>query len=217
MNNGVFLKPSKLGMLSLSMLVFGFYTPKVQANNVNGYMMAVQMTPAVCYLDNSKVKKRKCLEGYSLNIKGLYPETSKTDCKSTSSAALSPIQAKVVARVMPDDVARQQLWANYGGCTPMNASQYFRTIINYADRLKIPSALTGQQTSVVQLNSLRSNFVRLNSGLAANGIHFQCTKQSKSIYLTEIKVCYSANGKYKSCPSDVVTNCPSSFTIKGSY
>ena len=64
------------------------------------------------------------------------PETNQSNCSTDSSATLSPLQAKVVARVMPDNNARVQLWKSVGGCVPMNASQYFRTVINFAERLK---------------------------------------------------------------------------------
>ncbi len=187
------------------------------AATVQGYVMDVQMTPAVCMFDSNRAKQRKCLQGYSLNITGLYPETSRRDCETSSSAKLSPIQAKVVARVMPDEHARVQLWQGIGGCVPMNASQYFRTIINYADRLKVPAVLTGQETTVVQQNELNRLFIRLNPGMHSKSIHFQCTSHQAKSYLTEVKICYSPNGRYKQCSSSVETQCPSAFIIKGSY
>lgn len=133
--------------------------------NVQGYVMHVQMTPAVCSLDPSKQKQRKCLEGYSLTITGLMPETTRTDCSTESSATLSPLQAKVVARVMPDNNARVQLWKSVGGCVPMNASQYFRTIINFAERLKIPANLTSSSNVEMQQSTLRQQFTKLNPSL----------------------------------------------------
>ncbi|MFW1836905.1 ribonuclease I, partial [Acinetobacter baumannii] len=81
-------------------------------------------------------------EGSSRPITGLMPETTRPDCSTQRAATLSPLQAKVVARVMPDTNARVQLWRSVGGCVPMNASQYVRTIINFAERLKIPANLT---------------------------------------------------------------------------
>ena len=71
-----------------------------------------------------------------MTIAGLLPETTEEDCTTSSSANLSPIQANVVSRIMPGENSRAQLWHSVGGCLPMNASQYFRTIINYAERLK---------------------------------------------------------------------------------
>ena len=184
---------------------------------VQGYMMNVQLVPAVCSLDPQRNKKRKCLEGYSLNITGLFPETRSKDCVAGSAVKLSPIQAKVVARVMPDENARNALWHEIGGCVPMNASQYFRTIINYAEKLKIPEELTSQETRQMQSAALRSKMVRLNSGLPVNGVQFSCQPSYAGSILTDIKICYKSNGAYRPCTGIVSSNCPSSFIIKGSF
>lgn len=210
-------KMIKQSMLVLSTLCLCFVTSHLYANKPVGYVLQIQMTPAVCLLDTSKVKKRKCLEGYTLNIEGLYPETSRRDCETNSSATLSPLQAKVVARVMPDEAARRQLWRSVGDCTGMSVSQYFRTIINYADRLNIPAVMTRQGEHQIQTSTLQTMFVRLNKGLTAKQIRFQCTRQGKVNYLTTLNICYAPNGKYKSCSNKVVSNCPSTFIIKGSY
>lgn len=190
-----------------------------QANiGLQGYVMHVQMTPAACALDKSKNKQRKCLEGYSLTITGLIPETTQRDCSTQSSAKLSPIQAKVVARVMPDENARAILWRNIGACTPMNASQYYRDIINKAQNLKIPTDLTGVDNKVVQQSTLKSQFYRLNPKLQRESIQFNChVAANKTVYLTNIQVCYKTNGQYKQCSNQIQSNCPSSFMIKGSY
>lgn len=199
-------------------LALGLITASVQAApTVFGYMMEVQMTPAVCLFDNQGAKKRKCLEGYSLNITGLYPETTTRECQTRSTAELSPLQAKVVARVMPDDHARRQLWAEIGGCLPMKASQYFRTVINYAERLKIPAELTSSENRTVQMQSLRGQFQRLNPDLPASALRFSCRNYRQTYILTEVKVCYKPNGQYKGCADNVRENCPSAFAIKGSY
>lgn len=187
-------------------------TPQVQ-----GYVMQVQMTPAACALDGNKQKKRKCLEGYSLTITGLSPETNSKDCTTNSSAALSTLQAKVVARIMPEESARIQLWKNIGGCIPMNASQYFRMVINFAEKLKIPADLASSENKTVQYNNLRSQFLRLNPSMPSNGIHFTCQSLKSNPVLTEIEICYKVNGQYKECSSHVVSNCPNSFLIKGAY
>ncbi|CAI3149284.1 hypothetical protein MWMV18_MWMV18_01725 [Acinetobacter calcoaceticus] len=179
--------------------------------------MHVQMTPAACALDPSKQKQRKCLEGYSLTITGLMPETNQTDCSTESSAALSPLQSKVVARVMPDNNARVQLWKSVGGCVPMNASQYFRTVINFAERLKIPASLTSSTNVEVQQSALKQQFTRLNPSLPQNGIRLSCQLSRSDVVLTEVKVCYTVKGQYKQCANHVVSNCPGEITIKGSY
>ena len=208
---------ARLALFVVSGAGLGLSSSHVFAAPVQGYVMVVQMTPAVCMLDNQKSKKRKCLEGYALNISGLLPETSEPECKTAASAALSPLQAKVVARVMPDEGARVQLWQAIGGCVPMNASQYFRTVINYAERLKIPTELTSPENRTMHVTNLRLQFLRLNPAMPVSAIKFNCASVNGTPILTEVKLCYKPNGQYKQCSTIVETNCPNSFTIKGSY
>lgn len=136
---------------------------------------------------------------------------------TNSSASLTPLQAKVVARVMPEENARIQLWRSVGGCVPMNASQYFRTVINLADRLKIPADLTSSENKNVQHNALKTQFVRLNPGMNNDSIRFTCQSSSSNPVLTEVQVCYRVNGQYKQCSNHIVSNCPNTFSIKGTY
>lgn len=201
-------------------LVMSLAAPLHAAENpdIAGYVMHVQMTPAACSFDSSRQKQRKCLEGYSLTIASLLPEVPlNRDCSTKTSAKLSPLQAKVVARVMPDENARVQLWQDVGGCMSMNASQYFRTIINFAERLKVPADLTSPNTIEVQKENLRQQFMKLNPSLPPAGIRFTCQSSKFDSILTEIRVCYQKNGQYKQCASHIVTGCPNEFTIKGSY
>ncbi|RKG36833.1 ribonuclease T2 family protein [Acinetobacter rongchengensis] len=196
---------------------FLFNSQLIAAPQLQGYVMQVQLTPAVCALDSSKQKQRKCLEGYSLTITGLLPETTERGCATNSSASLSPLQAKVVARVMPEENARIQLWRSIGGCVPMNASQYFRTVINLADKLKVPADLTSSENKNVQYNVLKNQFVKLNPGMNNNSIRFTCQNPLSNPVLTEVQVCYRVNGQYKQCSNHIVSNCPNTFSIKGTY
>lgn len=187
------------------------------AGSVQGYVMQVQMTPAVCALDHTSRKQRKCLEGYSLTITGLIPETNQSNCSTHSSAKLSPLQDKVVAQVMPDQNARNRLWATVGGCTGGTASQYFRGIINKAEKLKIPVELTGVDNRMMQLSHLKSQFFKLNPQLLHEAIRFNCQSHQNQTYLTEMQICYKSSGQYKACSAQVISTCPTSFYIKGSY
>lgn len=213
------MKQHRLIFLIVIMGVCGLLVPHAQAQTtvLKGYIMNIQMVPATCALDKQKNKKRKCAEGYSLNIAGLYPETTQPSCHTQSSAALLPLQAKVISRVMPDPNSRAQLWANYGGCVPMNASQYFRTIINYADRLNVPLELSAADDNIANINALRADFLRLNKSMPNQSLHFNCQLLNRTPVLTSIDICYNTSGKYKQCPTQVSTKCPYRFTIKGTF
>lgn len=198
-------------------VLLGLATSPLALAEPTGYIMEVQMVPAMCYLYPEYSKKRKCLEGYSLNISGLYPQTTSTSCNTNSSATLSPLQAKVVARIMPDESTRAGLWRSIGGCVPMNASQYFRAIINYADRLKVPEELTEQESQTIALDALRRKFLRINPQLPSTAIRFHCVSTRPNSMLTSLKVCYNSRGGYTACPANLLNTCPAVVTIKGIY
>ncbi|QIO07544.1 ribonuclease T2 family protein [Acinetobacter shaoyimingii] len=207
----------------LTLILFGacYLLSVMQAhaspNHLQGYVLDVQLTPAVCSLDQATHKLRRCLEGYSLTINGLLPEINRKDCKTASSPYLPPLQAKVVARVMPEENTRNRLWYSIGGCVPMNASQYFRNMINKADQLKIPLDLTEAENKKVQRHALINQFLRLNPKLSHESLRLTCSGKGNKSILTGLKICYKVNGQYKSCPSTIQTNCPTIFSIKGSY
>lgn len=182
------------------------------------YVMQLQMVPALCALDVKKVKKRKCLDGYAINIAGLYPQTQKQSCYTESSAQLAPLQAKVLARVMPDEVERRTLWRNVGGCLNMTASQYFRLIIRYSEKLEVPTELLGiERNKNIRLTDLRSNFLKLNRGLSQQGIQFECRLFHGEYLLTGAKICYNRKGEYTKCAQNISDRCPQNITIKGSF
>lgn len=190
------------------------------ANNISGYLLRIQLAPAVCSLDPSQQKQRKCLEGYSLVITGLYPETTSKHCDTQTLARLPPLQARAISRVMPSESERQQLWQRVGGCISGNASQYFRIITTYAERLTIPPILTSERSYTVQRDYLLQQLARANQSehLSERSIRLTCrNNRHRQAVLTEVQICYAKNGQYKSCSSSVANTCPSSFIIEGSY
>lgn len=213
-------------IFSLSALSMLVYLPSAQhsqaatinSNALTGYVMRVQLSPAVCLVDKTKQKQRQCLEGYALTIAGLIPETvTARDCTTNSNAKLSTIQAQVIARIMPNEAARQQLWHSVGGCVPMSASQYFRSIITYAEKLKIPAELSDGASHMSNASMLKQHFNKLNPNLKPQSLRLSCQNDGLKTLLTDIQVCYSPNGQFKACSAALSTNCPAEFTIQGSY
>lgn len=199
-----------------------FSLPAMSADNVRPqrYTLVIHMTPAVCAMDPSRRNLRQCQEGFSLTIASLKPElpsNASSDCYSRTRADLNPLQARVVDRVMPDERLRQEDWQRNGGCTGMSVSTYFRTIANYAGRLRVPPEFNASG----EVNMDRGHLIRqlqfLNTSLPADGVQLRCTQSprfSKPV-LTEMRVCYNSSGQYISCPATVRSNCPASFIVQG--
>lgn len=205
-------------MLAAFILLGGLsFSTSGTASDLNGYVMQVQMTPAVCSIDRNSAKRRKCLEGYALTISALLPETSQKNCTVKTPANLSPLQTQVVGRIMPEEQARNALWQSVGSCVPMTASQYFRTMINFAERLKIPPQLTSFEDQSTTQNQLRAHFLKINPSMPNTAIQFNCQRNQGKTLLTELQVCYRVDGRYKQCSKQLVSNCPNEFVIKGTY
>lgn len=176
-------------------------------------VLMIEMTPALCSIQPTRARMRQCLEGYSLTVSGLdmgYGER----CGRGSEPRLTPLQLKVVNRVMPDTTVRSQAWQRYGICSPLSASNYFRQITNYAGALKLPSELNTGNSYTVSKSRFVSQMTRLNSGMSAASIDLICqTGNRRQLTLTDVHVCYDGND-FGTC-QNVVDNCGSKFVISG--
>lgn len=177
-------------------------------------VLMIEMTPALCNLQPSRARMRQCLEGYSLTVSGLdlgYGER----CGRGSEPRLTPLQLKVVNRIMPDTTVRSQAWQRYGACSPLSSSSYFRLIVNHAGQLKLPNELNTGNSYTVSKSRFVGQMARLNNGMTPAGIDLICqidSRRRQSI-LTDVHVCYEG-GQYANC-SNVVDNCGKNFIISG--
>lgn len=186
-----------------------------------GYVLQIELSPAVCRIDDAQKRTRQCLEGYSLIVSGLYPEgVSSKSCETSNVAVLTPIQKRLLMRIMPDENSQARLWRTVGGCVSMNASQYFRMVVNFAERLNMPSEVTSPTTIRVNREGLQQKFIQLNAGMPPSALQFGCDSETRSsqTLLTNIQVCYQTNGRYRTCHVERVgSSCPAQFAVQGSY
>ena len=176
-------------------------------------VLMIEMTPALCGLQPTRARMRQCLEGYSLTVSGLdmgYGER----CGRGSEPRLTPLQLKVVNRIMPDTTVRSQTWQRYGACSPLSASSYFRQITNYAGALKLPNELNTGNSYTVAKSRFISQMTRLNSGMSTASVDLICQEGSRrQSILTDIHVCYEGS-EFGSCYGKT-DNCGSKFIISG--
>ena len=176
-------------------------------------VLMIEMTPALCSIQPTRARMRQCLEGYSLTVSGLdmgYGER----CGRGSEPRLTPLQLKVVNRIMPDTTVRSQAWQRYGACSPLSTSSYFRQITNYAGALKLPNELNTGNSYTVSKSRFISQMTQLNSGMSSNSIDLICQAGSRrQSTLTDIHICYEGS-EFGTC-HNVVNNCGSKFVISG--
>ncbi len=188
------------------------------ANTPSSFTLIIRMTPAACALDPELQKLRQCQDGFTLTISSLQAERAsgkRIENCSHDQTNLSPLQERVVERVMPDKQLRDEDWQRNGSCTGMSPTVYFRTIATYAQRLKIPSELASPRDTVLTKNYIINKLQQLNPGLTDKSLLLRCTAEPGREYpvLTELRSCYNTQGQYDACPAYIKSNCPSSVVI----
>lgn len=176
-------------------------------------VLMIEMTPALCSMQPTRARMRQCLEGYSMTVSGLDLGYG-SRCGRGSESRLTPLQLKVVNRIMPDTTVRSQAWQHYGACSPLSASNYFRQIVNYSSQLKLPDELTTGNTYTVSKSRFINQMTRLNEGMPASSIDLICQAGSRrQSILTDIHICYQGDS-FGSC-SNASNSCDRNFIISG--
>lgn len=202
--------------ISIFMMIQGITLLPAQAASVQKIgqkVLMIEMTPALCNLQPSRARMRQCLEGYSLTVSGLNLGYS-SRCGRNNQLRLTPLQLKVVNRVMPDSSVRAQVWQRYGVCSPLNSSSYFRQILTLASQLKLPSELHTGNSYTVSKPRFILQMMRLNRGMPSTSIDLICQDGfRRQSVLTDIHICYEGN-QFGSC-RNIVDNCGQNFIVSG--
>jgi ribonuclease T2 len=203
-------------IIATLLLLQGMMAMPAQAANASKSgqrVLMIEMTPALCNLQPTRSRMRQCLEGYSLTVSGLdmgYGE----HCGSGSEPRITPLQLKVVNRIMPDTTVRTQAWQRYGACSPLSSSNYFRQITNYAGALKLPNELNTGNSYTVLKSRFIGQMTSVNSGMTPASVDLICQAGTqRQRILTDVHVCYEGS-KFGNC-HNVVDNCGSKFVISG--
>ena len=204
------------GLLLSPVLLQGIILlPAHAANSVKAgqQVLMIEMTPALCNLQPSRARMRQCLEGYSLTVSGLDLGYG-VRCGRGNEPRLTPLQLKVVNRIMPDTTVRTQAWQRYGACSPLSASSYFRQIVNYAGQLKLPTELNTGNSYTVSKTRFVGQMTRLNNGMTASSVDLICQDANRrQSILTDVHICYEGN-QFGRC-STPIDNCGKNFIISG--
>lgn len=182
----------------------------VQAEMVLG----IEMSPAVCSLYPSYGDLRQCIMGNPMTVNFL--KITNQQCTNTR-YSLTPLQESLASKLIPDYNMRQQVWQNYGRCSGMNTSNYFRKINQLSSKLKLPKELSSGKSYQISQKQLIKQLVQNNTGLQPKSVSLFCqTNERKQTVLTYINICYNDNETFGEC-TYVIPSCPSKFMIDGSY
>lgn len=206
-------------IISLGLLSCIAYPSIGQAavSNNNGITLGIEASPAVCSIYPNYNKLRQCIDGSSFTI-NYFDTGNRGQCVMSNHARLTPLQENVVAKFIPDGYVRQQMWQNYGKCSGMSVSNYFRSITNLTTNLSLPSEIINSSSYRVNYGKFLQKIATANPGLSPQSLRLYCQMNRKNqMLLTHINVCYNSTGRFAQCGSVKPTTCPNEFTIQGRY
>lgn len=186
------------------------------------YLLSINLAPAACILHPEWRELRQCQEGYSIIVHGLWTEKTaaektnleKSEICSEKPPELSPVQQRVLEKLMPDEAVRNKAWQKYGACMGLSAQDYFRTIMSYTNKLKLPGTFKEEGSDrVVERDVLLAQILKLNTGLSEKGVYLRCQSNQEKTFLTEVRVCYDKFGQFIEC-KNFKPNCPESMTLR---
>lgn len=182
------------------------------------YLLSIKLAPAFCVLNPDRQKTKQCQEGYAIIVHGLWKEksASKNDIPCTErSPELSPLQQQVLERIMPDEDMRNKAWQRYGACTGMSAQEYFRIVMSYANKLRLPNLLKEETRDDREFEQefLVQEIQKMNVSLPEKGFYLRCQAKQDKTFLTEVRVCYDKLGQFAEC-KNYQPNCPQLITLR---
>jgi len=182
------------------------------------YLLSIKLAPAFCVLNPERQKTKQCQEGYAIIVHGLWKEKPvvKEEAPCTEQPPqLSPVQQQVLERIMPDEEMRNKAWQRYGACTGLSAQEYFRVVMSYANKLKLPDIFKEESKEDRSFDQeyLTQEIQKMNVGLPERGFYFRCQAKQEKTFLTEVRVCYDSLGQFAEC-KNFQPNCPQMITLR---
>ena len=177
-------------------------------------ILGIEVSPAVCKLNPAFTNMRQCVEGHPLTVN--FFRVTNQNC-TNQPYSVTPLQETLVSKVIPEPLVRHQLWQNYGRCSGMNASSYFRKITGLASDLKLPKELSSGKSYRVNSSAFVRQIGGLNAGMQSRSVNLFCQKnRNNQLILTHINVCYNNQGRFGQC-AVMSASCGSQFYIDGNY
>lgn len=181
------------------------------------YLLSINLAPAACVLHPENREMRQCQEGYALIVHGLWtekPSSPKVESCTEKQPELSPVQQRVLEKLMPDPEMRVRAWQKYGACTGLSAQEYFRAITSYTNKLKLPDIFREEGNDrQVDRDVLLAEIQKLNTSLPERALYLRCQSKQDKTFLTEVRVCYNREGQFAECTS-FKPNCPNAITLR---
>ncbi len=165
------------------------------------YVLSLSWSPTFCESNSGRRGSgEQCNRErpYAFVVHGLWPQYDRGFPQNCGEA---PWIDRELIRSMTDIMPAYGLvlheWKTHGTCSGLSADDYFKTVRQASERVKIPARFVRINDYVtVSPEEVERAFIEANPGLADNMIAVTCDSRR----LREVRVCMSKDLKFRACP-----------------
>lgn len=171
------------------------------------YLLTLSWSPEYCHGHRNSPQ---CGGGHpGFVVHGLWPQMRDGSWPSHCSNEPGLANPSTMLDIMPDPRLITHEWATHGTCTGLGARQYFATVRQAYQKIKVPPALVDPAQSTRQSSdAIKQMFVDANPGMSIDDIAISCHNR----YLAGVEFCLSKTLRPIAC--EAVRDCTArSITI----
>jgi ribonuclease T2 len=169
------------------------------------YVLALSWSPSYCASEGPRANKQQCGTNrpFGFVVHGLWPQNEwgyPANCqldnaRSRGSYVPRPIISRL-SDIMPSAGLAAYQWRKHGSCSGLSQDEYFSTLRNAFDQVKIPPSLrnlaSGRRVDPLLVEKA---FIAANPGMKPDGISISCKRN----YLQEVRICMTKDLQYRAC------------------
>lgn len=189
-----------------------FAASRALAGSFDYYALAISWSPTYCNSKAGHNDRKQCGmdRNYTFIVHGLWPEYQDgwpQDCDTHEEWVPDDLIGEMLP-IMPSKSLIIYQWKKHGTCSNLNMSDYFALTRQLFEELKIPARyLAPTQTVITSPDEMIDDFISTNKGLERSMLSVLCGPPRQRARLAEIRICYSLDGKFRSCGDNERESC----------
>ena len=196
-----------IGLLAISINPSPSFARGESPGNFDYYLLVLSWSPSYCATSSGRRDAAQCNgeRPYAFIVHGLWPQYQKgwPDFCEPAERWVPDETIASMLDIMPSKRLIIHEWRRHGTCSNLEQDDYFALIRNLFGQLNIPEKYQAPSEDIITTpDQLRSDFVAANPGLDETMIGVYCGNRRNEARLSNIRLCYTPDGKPMSCQHD---------------
>jgi ribonuclease T2 len=202
-----------LKSITIALALVGSAAADVAANPVvDHFVLALSWSPSFCASAEAAHQSLQCGAGrrFAFVVHGLWPQY-RDEWPEYCRTAETWIPDDLIAELLPIMPSKRLIihqWKKHGACSALSMKDYFGFTRTLFGKIKIPARYLSPLAPVTTTpHAIIADFIKTNRGLAPGMIEIVCASKRKPARLTELRICFSAAGRFTQCSPRTGDNC----------